>query len=201
MKQPLTYLALGDSYTVGEAVNLRESFPYQTVSLLREKGFALAAPEIVATTGWTTDELAAAIAGHRFLPHYDLVSLLIGVNNQYRGRALDNFREEFKELLAAAIRFAGDKKDRVFVLSIPDYGVTPFAKDRNPEKIGRELDAYNAAAKAICESAGVVFLDLSTGFRKAAQDPQLVATDGLHPSGKAYQEWAQALANAAQTAL
>lgn len=201
MQQPLTYLALGDSYTIGESVGLRESFPYQAVSLLRQQGFAVVAPEIVATTGWTTDELASGIAAHRFLPQYDVVSLLIGVNNQYRGRILENYRVEFKDLLAQAIRFAANKKERVFVLSIPDYGVTPFAKDRNPQIIGTELDAYNAAAKEICDAAGVAFLDLSTGFRKAATDPQLVAQDGLHPSAKAYQAWAEALAKAVQNAL
>lgn len=201
IQQPLTYLALGDSYTIGEAVGLRESFPYQTVALLRAQKLAVAAPEIIATTGWTTDELAAGIAAHHFLPQYDVVSLLVGVNNQYRGRTLENYREEFKDLLAQAIRFAGNKKNRVFVLSIPDYGVTPFAKDRNPQKIGTELDAYNAAAKEICTGEGVAFLDLGSGFRKAATDSQLVASDGLHPSGIAYREWAEALAKAVQNAL
>lgn len=196
MKAPITYLALGDSYTIGEAVPLRQSFPYQVVAQLREKGVAVAAPEIVAVTGWTTDELGAGIAGHRFLPAYDIVSLLIGVNNQYRGRSLDQYRQEFRDLLAQALRFAANKQDRVFVLSIPDYGVTPFAKDRNPEKIGRELDAFNAAAQDICRQAGVSFIDISTGFRKAATDTEMVAPDGLHPSGKAYREWANLLCTA-----
>lgn len=197
----LTFLALGDSYTIGEAVPLRETFPYQTVSLLREKGLALAAPEIVAITGWTTDELAAGMSNYRFLPRYDLVTLLIGVNNQYRGRSLDNYQTEFRELMEQALRFAGNKKERVMVLSIPDYGVTPFAKNRNPEKISRELDAFNAAAKEICQSAGIDFLDITAGFRKALDQPDLVASDGLHPSGKAYRQWAELLAAVVQTRL
>lgn len=193
MHAPLTYLALGDSYTIGEAVPLRQSFPYQLVGQLRDKGLAVTAPEIVAVTGWTTDELAAGIAGHRFLPRYDLVTLLIGVNNQYRGRSLAQYRHELKDLLAQALRFAAQKKERVFVLAIPDYGVTPFAKDRNPEKIGRELDAFNQAASDLCREAGVAFIDIGPGFRKAGADPELVASDGLHPSGKAYAGWASLL--------
>ncbi len=195
MHQPqITYLALGDSYTIGEAVALQQSFPYQTVALLREQGFAVTAPEIVATTGWTTDELAAAIKGRRFLPQYHLVTLLIGVNNQYRGRSLENYKNEFSDLLQQALLFARGKKEKVVVLSIPDYGITPFAKSKNPNKISRELDAFNAAANAVCNSAGVYFLDVNTSFRKAVNDPELIAADGLHPSGKAYLQWAGQLA-------
>jgi lysophospholipase L1-like esterase len=190
----INYLALGDSYTIGETVALRETYPYQTVALLRETGIEIAAPEIVATTGWTTDELAAAITNHRFLPQYGLVTLLIGVNNQYRGGSLENYKNEFRDLLQTALKFAANKKDRVVVLSIPDYGVTPFGKDYNPEKIGRELDAFNAAAKDICNDYGVVFIDITTGSKDALHHPELVATDGLHPSGKEYRKWAEKLA-------
>ncbi len=189
-----TFLALGDSYTIGEAVSLRESFPYQTVALLRQMGHQVAAPEIVATTGWTTDELAAAIRQHRFLHSYDLVTLLVGVNNQYRGRALEQYAAEFLQLLEQALAFAGNRTARVVVLSIPDYGITPFAIDRNPQQIGSELDAFNAAAKSICDEKGVSFLDITTGLRDAAHDPALLAPDGLHPSAKAYAIWASALA-------
>jgi lysophospholipase L1-like esterase len=195
MHQPqITYLALGDSYTIGEAVALQQSFPYQTVALLRQQGFAVTAPEIVAATGWTTDELAAAIRGHRFLPQYNLVTLLIGVNNQYRGRSLENYEEEFSDLLKQALHFAGGKKKQVVVLSIPDYGITPFAKNNNPERISREVDAFNAAAKAICNSADVYFLDINALYRNTDFDHERVATDGLHPSGKAYLQWAEQLA-------
>lgn len=191
---PTTYLALGDSYTIGESVPLRQSFPYQMVALLRQNGHPVVAPEIIATSGWTTDELAAAMKEHPFLPRYDIVSLLIGVNNQYRGRSLEQYKMEFTALLAQALQFAGNKKDRVVVLSIPDYGVTPFAKDRDPQKIGKEVDQFNAAAAAIASAAGVFFLDLSADFRKATTDPELVAADQLHPSAKAYKVWAEKLA-------
>lgn len=195
-RPPFAYLALGDSYTIGEGVALQQTYPYQTVALLRENGIAVAAPEIVATTGWTTNELSDAMRRHRFLPRYGLVTLLIGVNNQYRGRSLYDYEQEFKDLLQKALALAANEKTRVVVLAIPDYGVTPFARDKNPEKIGHELDAFNDAAKSICAEAGVYFLDISTSFRKAANDPELIAQDGLHPSEKAYREWAEGLAAA-----
>lgn len=197
----ITYLALGDSYTIGEAVAAPESFPYQTVRLLRENRVSIADPEIVAATGWTTDELSAAIKKRKLLPHYNVVTLLIGVNNQYRGRSIENYKTEFKSLLEQAIVFAANKRSQVVVLTIPDYGITPFAKNRNPDKISRELNAFNAAAKEMCAAAGVGFLDINTTFRNAATDLELVATDGLHPSGKSYRQWAEQLSAVLQQIL
>ena len=191
---PLTYLALGDSYTIGEAVGLRENFPYQAVELLRQQGIAMAAPEIIATSGWTTDELAAGIRRHRLLPMYDFVSLLIGVNNQYRGRKLEEYKNDFAALLQQAIEFAGNKKEHVVVLSIPDYGVTPFGQKLQPDQIAKDLDIFNKAAEEICREQNVVFIDITTGSRDAYNDPSLIPPDEMPPSAKEYTKWAQKVA-------
>lgn len=185
------YLALGDSYTIGESVLLTENFPYQTVQLLRKAGYNFAAPEIIAKTGWTTDELQVAIDKHQFLPSYDFVSLLIGVNNQYRGRSVENYKTEFEHLLKQAISFAAGKADHVIVISIPDWGVTPFAEGRDRNQIAKEIDEYNAANKTIAEKYKVNYVDITSGTREASSDPTLVAPDGLHPSAKDYKRWAE----------
>jgi lysophospholipase L1-like esterase len=190
----LSYLALGDSYTIGESVPVYENFPYQLVQLLRGQQLPVQAPEIVAKTGWTTDELQAGINRTKLLAHYDIVTLLIGVNNQYRGRSVDQYAPEFESLLKQAIAFAGGKKERVVVLSIPDWGQTPFAKDRDREKIRREIDAYNRANWDITQRYGIHYTDITPGTREAITDASLVAGDGLHPSGKDYARWAKALA-------
>lgn len=189
----MTYslLSLGDSYTIGESVLLTGSFPYQTVQLLHKAGYYFHAPEIIAKTGWTTDELQAAINQHRFLPAYDFVTLLIGVNNQYRGRPVENYKPEFERLLKQAIQFAGGKADHVIVLSIPDWGITPFAEGRDRKKIAQEIDEYNSAKKSIAEKNKVHYVDITTGTREAATDPSLIAPDGLHPSAKEYGRWAE----------
>jgi lysophospholipase L1-like esterase len=189
-----SYLALGDSYTIGESVLLIESFPYQTVQILRKTGFNFHSPEIIAKTGWTTDELQSAIDKYKFLPSYDFVTLLIGVNNQYRGRTVENYRLEFENLLQQAIRFTGGKKDHVIVISIPDWGATPFAAGRDRKKIADEIDDYNGANKSIAEKYGVKYIDITPGTREASGDPALVAVDGLHPSAKEYKRWAEKLA-------
>ena len=193
MSSHYSYLALGDSYTIGEAVLLTESFPYQAVQLLRQKGYSFAAPEIIAKTGWTTDELAAGIAQHTFLEKYDFVSLLIGVNNQYRGRSVEEFEKEFTALLQQAIGFAGNEASHVFVLSIPDWGVTPFAKDRDVKKIAEEIDQYNAVCKAVSEKNEVIFIDITITQRADADVEGMVAGDGLHPAKKEYFKWANRL--------
>jgi lysophospholipase L1-like esterase len=190
-----TYLALGDSYTIGEQVLLTESFSYKTVQLLRNKNIEIAAPEIIAKTGWTTDELNAAIQQHAFLKQYDFVSLLIGVNNQYRGRSVEEYEIEFETLLKQAIVFAGNKLNHVFVLSIPDWGVTPFAADRDIAKIATEIDAYNAACKKITLQYNCTYIDITTSQRADAHDAEMLAGDGLHPSGKEYTKWAEKLMN------
>lgn len=194
MAQPtFTYLALGDSYTIGEAVPKTDRWPVQLVHRLRAQSISIADPQIVATTGWTTAELQAGIAQAEVKARYDLVSLLIGVNNQYRGYDMDIYTKEFSELLDQAIQFAGGKPAHVFVVSIPDYGVTAFAREKelNPEKIATELDAYNALARKIAENRGVQFFEITEWSRKAATDASLIATDGLHPSGKMYANWVE----------
>ncbi|TMI63087.1 MAG: SGNH/GDSL hydrolase family protein [Bacteroidetes bacterium] len=191
----LTILSLGDSYTIGELVLLQENFPYQTIQLLRNAGIEFKAPEIIAKTGWTTDELQTAINDHNFLPKYDFVTLLIGVNNQYRSRSVENYKPEFENLLKQAIQFAGNDTTHVFVLSIPDWGATPFAEGRDRKQIAKEIDEYNAANKAIAEKYKVSYIDITSGTREVANDPTLVAGDGLHPSAKDYKRWAVNLAD------
>lgn len=188
-----SYLALGDSYTIGEQVRIAESFPYQTVQSLRKKGFQFYAPEIIATTGWTTDELSSAIDETITLKQYDFVSLLIGVNNQYRGRSVSGYKVEFDHLLQRAIAFAGNKSSNVMVISIPDWGVTPFAEGRDRNQIATEIDAYNATAKAICDQHKIVFINITTSQRADNAGEGFVASDGLHPSGKEYAKWAKLL--------
>lgn len=191
-RPPLRFLALGDSYTIGEAVPAEQRWPVQLVQRLRARGLDVAAPEIVARTGWTTDELATAITAAPLAPPYDLVSLLIGVNDQYRGRPLAQYEAGFAALLRTAVRFAAERPERVLVLSIPDWGVTPFARrsGRDPERIGAEIDAFNARAKSHAQAAGVHFLDITDLTREAARQPELLAEDGLHPSGLEYARWA-----------
>jgi lysophospholipase L1-like esterase len=190
-----TFLALGDSYTIGEAVLITESFAYQTTALLRSQGFNITAPEIIAKTGFTTDELKEAISKHTLATTYDVVSLLIGVNNQYRGRDVQNFEAEFEELLQFALKKANNNSAAVFVLSIPDWGVTPFAKDRDKEKIAIEIDVYNSACKKIAMQYNCIFIDITTFQRADAHDAEMLASDGLHPSAKEYKKWAVMLAD------
>ena len=190
-----SYLALGDSYTIGESVLTSENFPNQTVQRLKNQGYEFKSPEIVARTGWTTDELQNNINNRTFSAPYDIVTLLIGVNNQYRGRFIDTYKPEFENLLKQAIQFAGGKTGHVIVLSIPDWGVTPFAADRDRDQIAREIDEYNSANKTISEKYNVNYLDITPWTREAANDPSLVAADGLHPSAKEYKRWSEKLAD------
>ena len=196
MHKNYTYLALGDSYTIGESLPVQKSFPYQVVQLLRAKGHEFMPPEIVAKTGWTTDELDTAINDHIFLPRYDFVSLLIGVNNQYRGRDIVEYKNGFVELLKKAIAFAAGKTEHVFVVSIPDYGATPFAKNMDIEKISKEIDEYNTLNKAISIQYKVEYIEITESSRKAKKENALVAADGLHPSAKEYSKWAKKIAAA-----
>lgn len=188
-----TYLALGDSYTIGEAVLLIESFPYQTVQLLRKRQLQVAAPEVIARTGWTTDELQAALSTQHLLSKYDFVSLLIGVNNQYRGREIIAYKEEFEVLLNQAIRLAG-RPSHVAIVSIPDYSVTPFAAQMDREKIQKEIDNFNSVGRALSAQYKVHFVEITEGSRAASQDTSLLAPDGLHPSALGYAKWAEKLA-------
>lgn len=201
MAKTYSYLALGDSYTIGEGVPVYENFPYQTVQLLRKAGYNLYAAEIVAKTGWTTDELQTGIATSRLLVNYDLVSLLIGVNNQYRGRSIPEYAQQFEALLQQAIGFAGKQADHVFVLSIPDWGVTPFANGRDGITIAQEIDAFNAVNKMLAEKYAVNYIDITPGTRLAAHDTSLLAADQLHYSQKEHALWAMKLAGAIEQLL
>src|SRR6266498_3154256 len=186
-----TLLCLGDSYTIGEMVLPGENFPEQTVQLLRTSGYNFADPEIVAKTGWTTDELQTAINKYHFKNSYDFVTLLIGVNNQYRGRTVEDYKLQFESLLKQAIQFTNGKADHVIVLSIPDWGVTPFAKNLNRNSIAKEIDDYNQANKEISSAYHVNYIDVTPGTREAANDLSLLASDGLHPSAKEYARWSE----------
>jgi len=190
-----SYLALGDSYTIGEQVPFNENFPNKTAELLRKEHIDCANPVVIATTGWTTDELAASIREHNIRETFDIVTLLIGVNNQYRGRSLENYRQEFEQLLLQSITFAKNNPSHVFVLSIPDWGVTPFADGRDRQKIAHEIDAYNAACKEISLAHHCHFIEISGSTRHNGQTKEYLAPDGLHPSEKEYAIWAERLAN------
>jgi len=187
---PLRYLALGDSYTIGESVEEAERFPNQLASLLANEGVTVDV-KIIARTGWTTDELWRGIQAEVVEPPYDMVSLLIGVNNQYRGRGLEEYREGFIFLLNKAIEYAGGDVKRVVVFSIPDWGVTPFAYGRDTTQIANEIDAFNKVNLEESTKAGAHYVDVTPSSRLALNDKTLIASDGLHPSGKMYAEWAQ----------
>lgn len=184
------YLALGDSYTIGESVSEGERWSNQLADLLKQDGFSTEVT-IIAHTGWTTDELWDGIQARDINPPYDLVSLLIGVNNQYRGYDIDKYREEFVFLLNKAIEYAGGDASRVVVLSIPDWGVTPFAGSRDSKKIATEINLFNSVNREESDKAGVHYVDITPISREAVNDPSLIAGDGLHPSGKMYTEWAK----------
>ena len=196
-----TYLALGDSYTIGESVAESERWPVQLAATLTEKGISMANPKIIATTGWRTDELKAAIEADKELAEsYDMVSLLIGVNNQYQGRSVESFAPEFEDLLQTAIRLAGNNPRHVFVVSIPDYGKTPFGA-KNEAKIEKELNEYNKVSKSICRQYKVKWFNITTASRRAKNEPDLIASDQLHPSGKMYTEWVEIVDNFAYKLL
>jgi lysophospholipase L1-like esterase len=189
----LTYLALGDSYTIGQAVPQAQSYPYQLTDSLNEQSFDVKPPTIIATTGWTTDDLISAIAGSGITAKkFDFVTLLIGVNDQYQGLSQSNYSIKFAQVLNTAINFANGDTSKVFVLSIPDYGVTPFANGQDAV-IGPQIDQFNTINKAISLKAGVNYLDITPISRMAATDTSLIAPDGLHPSGKMYAMWVKLL--------
>jgi lysophospholipase L1-like esterase len=188
-----TYLALGDSYTIGESLAISESFPYQAVQLLRQKGYPFCAPEILAKTGWATDELLNAMTDTKLHKKYDFVSVLIGVNNQYRGRNKKEYAEQFEAILELSTAYSGNKPSSVFVLSIPDWGVTPFAEGRDREKIATEIDEFNMVNKNISAKLNVNYFDVTPGTREASSNDSLLALDQLHPSAKEYARWAEKL--------
>jgi lysophospholipase L1-like esterase len=184
----VNFLALGDSYTIGESVAEQDRWPVQLVRKLRELDYECKDPRIIATTGWRTDDLKQAALAADLRDEYNLVSLLIGVNNQYQGKSVDDYAVEFEELLQMAIRYAGGDKKKVIVLSIPDYGFTPFGKEKQAE-ISAAINDFNAKNKSIAQSHGIIYIDITPVSREGFKDPTLIAGDGLHPSGKMYSLW------------
>ncbi len=185
------YLALGDSYTIGQSVSINVRFPAQLTKALRAREIAMEDPLIIAKTGWTTGELSAAIDQVNPQGTFDLVTLLIGVNNQYRGYDIDEYQAEFKALLQRSIAFAGGDASRVIVVSIPDWGATPFAGGRDEQRIAEEIDAFNAIDRAEAQLAGARYVNVTDISRLAIDDRTLLARDGLHPSGKMYSLWVE----------
>ncbi|HIB46900.1 MAG TPA: SGNH/GDSL hydrolase family protein [Flavobacteriaceae bacterium] len=184
----IKYLALGDSYTIGESVAATQNFPFQLQDTLAKSTNSTVDYKIIARTGWTTTNLLNAIENENPATDYDLVTLLIGVNNQFQGKPFSLYEQEFLDLLNKAIALASGNKDRVIVVSIPDYAFTPFGQKReDPKKISAEIDQYNAFAAQIATENGVLFQNITDITRRGLTDPSLVANDGLHPSGKAYQ--------------
>jgi lysophospholipase L1-like esterase len=197
----LRFLALGDSYTIGERVAPAARWPAQLAALLRARGVAVAEPEIVARTGWTVDDLAAALEEAEPSGPYDLVTLQIGVNDEYRGRAAEVYRGEFRVMLRRAVAYAGGRSERVLVLSIPDWSVTPFAARRSRPDVAAEVERFNAVNREEATRAGARWVDVSAESRDAARDPALLADDGLHPAPAMYAAWARLALEPALAAL
>ena len=201
---PVRILALGDSYTIGEGVLPAERWPVQLAKQLRAVGWEAAEPVIVARTGWTTDDLAGGIAAAEPDGPFDLVTLLIGVNNQFRGRELSEYRVQFRELLQRAIAFAGERPGRVLVLSIPDWGATPFGSFRGREAqqhTAAQIDAFNQANRAVCQAAGARYVDITSITRQGSGGAGWLAADGLHPSGRMYGAWVEQVLPVALSAI
>lgn len=200
-KRNYSYLALGDSYTIGESLPKEDNFPNQTAQLLAEAGYLIEPPIIIAKTSWTSEELQWGIGNRRVQSRYDVVSLLIGVNNQYRGGDQKEYAKQFEELVQQAIGFAGKNPTRVFVLSIPDWGATPYAEGKDRGSIAKEIDSFNIINRRLSKKWKVNYIDITAGTREAVADLSLVAADGLHPSAKEYKRWAEKLAAAIQKQL
>ncbi len=186
-KKEFKYLALGDSYTIGESVSEQDRWPNQLA-----KKLGISNPKIIATTGWRTDDLAGAIKSTNLKTEYDLVSLLIGVNNQYQGKSAKQYEGEFEELLKTAIHLAKGKNKNVFVVSIPDYGFTPYGKSKQ-ESITTQINEFNEINKRITEKYKITYINITEVSRRGLEEPELVAGDGLHPSGKMYTLWVDAI--------
>ncbi len=185
-----TYLALGDSYTIGQSVEINDRYPMQLIQRLRAENLDYTTPDIIAVTGWTTADLLSAMPGKTPNPAYNAVSLLIGVNNQYQHLSQEEYRIQFTELLHQSIRLAGDRPSHVIILSIPDYSVTPFAKGRDTSFIAAQIDSFNIINREVAAAYHVHYIDVTGESRRAAADPSLIAPDNLHFSGKEYAIWA-----------
>ncbi|MGQ0793321.1 MAG: SGNH/GDSL hydrolase family protein [Deltaproteobacteria bacterium] len=193
----LKILALGDSYTIGQGVAHEDSYPALLARELKSEGLSVSPPLIIARTGWTTENLRAAISSASLAPPYDLVLLLIGVNNQFQGYSAESYAPEFDILLAKSIALTGGNPSRVIVISIPDYGATPLGRRLGGAKIGAAIDQFNAINRAASGRNGVAYVDVTGISRKAEGDSALIASDGLHPSQKMYSEWVDVIAPAA----
>ena len=189
-----SYLALGDSYTFGQSVPDNQKLPIQVATQLNGLGVKAGIPEIIAKSGWTTGDLLNRLnAEPPARTNYNIVTLLIGVNNQYQGRSQEEYRQEFAELITKAIQYADNKSERVFVLSIPDWSVTPFASNSNRDLISKQIDSFNVINKQIALQKKVKYTDVTDLSRLAARDASLIASDGLHPSGDQSRAWASRL--------
>lgn len=193
-KAQYTYLALGDSYTVGQSVSPSKSFPAQLEKLLEKNLKVKITTEMVATTGWRTDNLLDGIASRQLTHPYDFITLLIGVNNQYQGRPFSQYEEEFPKLLELALQLSGNDSGKVIVVSIPDYAYTPFGENRGREHISRDIDKYNTFAEKTAQQYNITYVNITDITRKGIDQPELVANDGLHPSGEAYTTFASRIA-------
>jgi lysophospholipase L1-like esterase len=184
----IKYLALGDSYTIGESVCVTCRFPAQLADSLQSGHNYQVSTNIIAQTGWTTTNLKSAIAAEAPATDYDLVTLLIGVNNQFQHRPFSLYETEFPELVNIAISHANGNKNNVVVLSIPDYAYTPYGQgSSDPQEISDQIDAYNAFAENYCNSNDIKFVNITDITRNGLSNPALVADDGLHPSEDAYE--------------
>ncbi len=194
--EPLSFLALGDSYTIGEGLRAAERWPVQLADRLRARGIPIFPPRVIARTGWSTEDLATALDRARLKPRYDLVSLSIGVNDQYRDQALAGYRERFAGLLDRAVALASGTTERVVVPSIPDWSVTPFAREdpRGAARLAAKLEEFNGAMREVAAARRVVYVDITPSTRDMGADPELVADDGLHPSATLYGRWADRIA-------
>lgn len=199
-KHKISMLCLGDSYTIGEAVETEKRFCNQAIEILKNYELYFNEPEIIAQTGWTTDELASAIQEKKITKKFDIVTLLIGVNNQYRNRSIENFKEEFSSLLQSAISFSAKGKESVILLSIPDWSVTPFiaqdAQKRTAHEVSTQITQFNQVIKETAKELNVAFVDITPISQRAKAERNLIAQDGLHPSGEMYALWAKDLAAA-----
>ena len=197
------FLALGDSYTIGEGVSPADRWPTRLAATMRARGIPIGEPMVIARTGWTTDELSAAIDETNPRGPFDVVTLLIGVNNQYRGRSVEEYRVQFRALLGRAVAFAAERADRVVVVSIPDWGVTPFAAQsgHSSQTIAREIEGFNAAARDEAAAIGAQFIDVIEASRRASSESDMTAVDGLHPSARMHEIWTRLILPAALEAV
>ena len=188
-----TYLALGDSYTIGQSIPREKTFPVQAAAALRAQGYSIDGPEIIAVTGWTTADLLNALKGKSSASPYDMITLLIGVNNQYQGRSINEYREQLNELLNKALQLSGNRPEHIIVISIPDYSVTPFAGGYDMDKIADDIDRFNEVNQMEAASLHLKYVNITGESRKAKTDQTILANDGLHYSAKGYSIWVDKL--------